>query len=224
MSQEAWTAVDDYIGDRLIGHDSILADVLSESARAGLPSHHVSPAQGKLLHLLARIHNARQILEIGTLAGYSTIWFARALPDGGKIVTLELNPRHAEVAQRNFKRAELTNVELHLGPARETLRHFIAASIEPFDLVFIDADKESLCDYFKCALKLSRPGAIIIADNVVRDGQLADPKSDDPRVRGVRDFHELLSKTTCVSATTIQTVGCKGYDGFTLAIVDKPAM
>ncbi len=224
MSQELWTRVDDYICDHLIEPDVILDEVLAESARAGLPAIHVSAPQGKFLHLLARIHHARRILEIGTLAGYSTIWFARALPDGGKIVTLELNPRHAEVALSNFKRAQLTKVELHLGPARETLRDFIAASIEPFDLVFIDADKESLCDYFECALKLSRPGAVIIADNVVRDGQLADVNSDDPRVRGVREFHELLSKTAGVSATTIQTVGCKGYDGFTLAIINRPTM
>ena len=221
MAREVWTAVDEYICDHLIARDEMLAEVLAESARGGLPEHHVSAAQGKFLQLLARIHKARRILEIGTLAGYSTIWLARGLAHGGKVVTLESNPRHADVARRNFARANLGNIELHLGPARETLRGFIGATIEPFDLVFIDADKESLCDYFECALKLSRPGAVIVADNVVREGQLVDVNCDDARVQGARDFHELVGKTRGVSATTIQTVGCKGHDGFTLAIVHE---
>jgi predicted O-methyltransferase YrrM len=218
MSQELWTRVDDYICDQLIEPDAILDEVLAESTRAGLPAIHVTAPQGKFLQLLARIHKARRILEIGTLAGYSTIWLARGLSTEGRVVTLELDPRHAEVAQRNFDRAQLKNIELHLGPARQTLEHFVDTSIKPFDLVFIDADKESLSDYFNYALKLTRQGAVIIADNVVRDGQLVNSNSDDARVRAVRDFHELLARTGGISATTIQTVGGKGYDGFTILV------
>jgi predicted O-methyltransferase YrrM len=220
MTQARWTAVDDYVQDLLIPHDPVLDAALRASTAAGLPAINVSPSQGKLLHLIARIHAARSILEIGTLAGYSTIWLARALPPGGRIVTLEVSARHAEVARANIARAALSDtVDLRLGRALDTLPRIAAEQGGPFDLVFIDADKESATEYFTWALALSRPGTVIIVDNVVRDGAVVNPDTTDPRVQGVRRFNERLAAESRVQATIIQTVGTKGYDGFALALV-----
>ena len=217
MTQDRWAAVDRYVADLLARSDPVLDAALAASSAAGLPPHDVSPSQGKLLQLLARVQGARAILEIGTLGGYSTIWLARALPDGGRLVTLEADQGYAEVARANIARAGLAAiVELRVGPALETLPQLRG----PFDLVFIDADKRSNPDYLARALELSRPGTLIVADNVVRAGALVDGDSDDPSVQGVRRFHELLAAEPRVSATTIQTVGAKGYDGFTLALVE----
>jgi predicted O-methyltransferase YrrM len=218
--QEQWTAVDRYLTGLLALSDAALDGALRDSAAAGLPAIAVSPAQGKLLHLLARMMGARSILEIGTLGGYSTIWLARALPAGGRLVTLEVDPRHAQVARANLARAGLDRVvELRLGPALETLPLLIAEKRGPFDLIFIDADKVSIPEYFQRALGLSRRGTLIIVDNVVRKGAVADPASADPAVLGVRRFHQLLAVERRVSATTLQTVGSKGYDGLTFALV-----
>jgi len=221
MTQDIWTAVDDYITSSVVGHDPVLEGALERSAAAGLPAISVSPPQGKLLFLLARAMRARRILELGTLGGYSTIWLARALPRGGRVVTLELEPAHAAVAADNLRRANLARrVDIRVGPALETLDQLIAQAVKPFDLIFIDADKPRIPDYYERALALSRPGSMIIVDNVVRDGQLANASSDDANVLGVRRFHELLAHDERVSATTIQTVGTKGYDGFTVSVVN----
>ena len=220
MSVELWAAVDRYMNALIVPGDPALDAALADSAAAGLPSISVSPNQGKLLHLLARVQGARSILEIGTLGGYSTIWLARALPEGGRLVTLEVDPKHAEVALANLARAGLAAVvDLRLGPALETLPRLAAEGIGAFDFVFIDADKVSTPDYFAWALKLTRPGSVIIVDNVVRKGAVVDESSDDPSVRGVRRLYEMLAKEPRVSATAIQTVGTKGYDGFALALV-----
>jgi predicted O-methyltransferase YrrM len=220
MTQEQWTAVDSYLRDLLVPPDPALDSALQASAAAGLPAIHVSPNQGKLLHLLARLQGARTILEVGTLGGYSTIWLARALPAGGSLVTLEVDPNHAEVARANLARAGLAGVvDLRLGPALDTLPRLAAEGRRPFDLIFIDADKPGYPDYFAWALRLSRTGSLIVADNVVRKGAVADPASEAPAVRGVRRFLELLAAEPRVSATVIQTVGSKGYDGFALALV-----
>jgi predicted O-methyltransferase YrrM len=220
MNEELWTAVDRYISDHLIPPDAALDAAMRASAEAGLPEIQVSPAQGKFLHLLAKIRGARAILELGTLGGYSTIWLARALPADGRLITVEADPQRAEVARANIVRAGLDGiVELRTGKALDILPQIAAEQRGPFDLVFIDADKENIPDYFAWALKLTRPGSLIITDNVVRNGALADASNTDPRVHGVRRFHEILSAEPRVSATTLQTVGCKGYDGFTLALV-----
>jgi predicted O-methyltransferase YrrM len=222
--QVQWTAVDDYIADLLLSPDPALEAALAASAAAGLPPIAVTPAQGKLLHLLARLQGARSILELGTLGGFSTIWLARALPADGRLLTVELNPTYAEVARANIANAGLADlVELRVGPALEALAQLAAEERGPFDLIFIDADKQGIPDYFSAALRLAAPGSLIVTDNVVRDGALADPSSDDPRVQGARRLHELLAKEPDVSATTIQTVGAKGYDGFTLALVGVSA-
>ena len=221
MNQDQWTAVDRYISNALMPADPVLEAALQASAEAGLPAINVSPPQGKLLHLLARIHGARSILEIGTLGGYSTIWLARALPVGGRVITLELDPKHAEVARANFARAGLANaIELRLGRALDTLPQLAAEGRGPFDLIFIDADKVSIPDYFAWALKLSRRGTVIVVDNVVRKGAVIDADSNDPSVQGVRRLNQMLAAEPRVSATTVQTVGGKGYDGFTLAVVN----
>jgi predicted O-methyltransferase YrrM len=215
-----WTAVDQYITDLLLEPDPSLDEALRASAAAGLPPIAVTPSQGKLLHLLARLQGARSILELGTLGGFSTIWLARALPADGRLVTVELNPTYAGVARANIANAGLADlVELRVGPALDALAQLAAEDRGPFDLIFIDADKQGIPDYFASALTLAAPGSLIVTDNVVRDGALADATSDDPRVRGARRFHELLANEPAVSATTIQTVGAKGYDGFTLALV-----
>ncbi|WP_375496163.1 O-methyltransferase [uncultured Nostoc sp.] len=220
MNQEQWTAVDRYFTDLLVPSDPALDTALQTSAAAGLPSHNVSPNQGKLLLLLAQIQGARSILEIGTLGGYSTICLARALPSDGRLITLEADPKHAEVARANIAHAGLSKlVDLRLGQALSTLPQIAAENQGPFDLIFIDADKPSNPEYFAWALKLSRRGSLIIADNVVRNGAVIDAASSDPSVQGVRRFNELLASEPRVNATAIQTVGSKGYDGFAIAIV-----
>lgn len=218
--KEQWTAVDRYITDLLVPPDSVLDAVLEANAEAGLPAHDVAPNQGKLLELLARAQGARTILEIGTLGGYSTIWLARALPVDGRLITLEANPKYGKVAQANFVRAGLADmVELRLGKALDTLPQLAVEGHGPFDLIFIDAGKANNAEYFEWALKLSRRGSLIIADNVVRDGAVVEDASDDPRVQGIRRFYEMLAAEARVSATAIQTVGSKGYDGFAIALV-----
>lgn len=220
VTQQQWTAVDEYITEMLVPSDPILDAVLQSSEAAGLPPHNVSPTQGKLLYLLARLHSAKSILEIGTLGGYSTIWLTRALPVGGRLITLEYSPKHAEVASENIKRANLSGmVDIRVGPALDTLPVLANEGFAPFDLIFIDADKPNNPSYLKWALKLSRPGTLIIGDNVVRDGTVADASSEDANVQGIRRFFELIASEPKVSATAIQTVGSKGYDGFALAIV-----
>jgi predicted O-methyltransferase YrrM len=220
MSQEQWSAVDRYLTDLLVPADPALAAALEASAAAGLPSINVTPNLGKLLQLLAQAHGARTILEIGTLGGYSTIWLARALPADGRLVTLESDPKHAEIARGNIARAGLADiVELRLGPAQETLPQLLAEGRGPFDLVFIDADKQNYPAYLGWSLKLTRRGSLIIADNVVRKGAVADAASTDPLVQGVRRFLELLAAEPRVSATAVQTVGNKGYDGLAVAQV-----
>lgn len=211
-----WAATDSYLAGLLAPHDPILDAVLAENAAAGLPPHDVSAAQGKMLALLVRMSGAARILEIGTLGGYSTIWMARALPAGGRIVTIEADVRHADVARRNIARAGLADrVALHVGPALDVL----ATLAGPFDFIFIDADKPNNPAYLAHALMLARPGTVIIGDNVVRGGAVADAASADPNVRGVRDFLAMLASDPRLSATAVQTVGEKGWDGFALAIV-----
>jgi predicted O-methyltransferase YrrM len=220
MTQEQWTAVDEYIADQLIVPDQSLDAALRASIEAGLPSYHVSPAQGKLLYLLAKNCQARTILEIGTLGGYSTIWLARALPEKGRLITLEANERYAEVAQANIAGAGLANfVEVRVGLALDTLPQIADEERGPFDVVFIDADKANTPEYFKWAIKLSRVGSLIIVDNTVRDGKLIDADSTDASVQGVRRLHATLASEPRLTATTIQTVGSKGYDGLTFALV-----
>jgi predicted O-methyltransferase YrrM len=220
MSQDKWKAVDSYITGLLIPPDRALDAALEASVKANLPPINVSPTQGKLLMLLARMQGASKILEIGTLGGYSTIWLARALPADGHLITLEIDPNHAEIARGNIARAGLTNlVELRLGPALEALPQLSAEGRGPFDLIFIDADKPSNTEYFAWALKLSRKGSLIIVDNVVRNGDVIDEASADPRVQGVRRFNKALAGEPRVIATEIQTVGSKGYDGFAIALV-----
>ena len=222
MTQELWTAVDEYLNARLIGADPLLDEARAASLQGGLPDIAVAPNQGKLLHLLARIHGAKNILEIGTLGGYSTIWLARALPPDGSLITLEAEPKHAEVASANIARAGFAKiVDLRLGRAIDTLPRLEAEGRGPFDMVFVDADKASIPDYFTWALKLSRPGALIIVDNVIRKGAVIEDENPDPNVQGVRRFNEMLAAETRVTATCIQTVGAKGYDGFTLALVNN---
>ncbi|MGO9198346.1 MAG: O-methyltransferase [Acidimicrobiales bacterium] len=220
MSQELWTDVDHYLTDSLHEPDASLDAALEASAAAGLPPIQVSTNQGKLLHLLARIQGARRILEVGTLGGYSTIWLARALPAGGKLISLELEPLHAEVARENLQRAGLGGVaEVRLGRAIDSLAALSGETPEPFDFVFIDADKPSNADYFEWALRLTKPGSVIVVDNVVRGGAVADSNSTNEAVLGVRRLHDLIHGDPRVTATGIQTVGTKGYDGFTLALV-----
>jgi predicted O-methyltransferase YrrM len=185
-----------------------------------LPSISVAPNEGKLLMLLAQLCGARNILEIGTLGGYSTIWLARGMASGGNLITLEASAKHAEVAGLNIARAGLADmVEVRVGPAGDTLPRLAAEGLGPFDLIFIDADKEGYSEYFAWALKLARPGTLIIADNVIRDGEILDPTSSDPRVQGIRRFNQLLANEPRVRATVIQTVGRKGHDGMAIAIV-----
>jgi predicted O-methyltransferase YrrM len=218
MTERVWNNVDSYIEGLLIGQDEALDGALAATEAADLPAISVSPSQGKMLHLIARIHGARKILEFGTLAGYSTIWLARALPADGKLITLEADPRHAEVASGNIAAAGLADrVEIRVGKALDTL-----PSLEnegPFDLFFIDADKVNNPNYVRWALDHSRPGSVIIVDNVVRSGLVADADSTDPSVIGTRELGTLLSREPRVSATMVQTVGSKGYDGFALAVV-----
>jgi len=220
MNQEQWTAVDNYIGSLVVPSDAALDAAIEASAKAELPAIAVTPNQGKLLHILARLVKAKKILEIGTLGGYSTIWLGRALPPRGRLYTLEINPKHAEVALKNVKLAKVGNVvELRLGPAIDSLKKLAKEKAGPFDLTFIDADKASIPDYFTWSLKLSRSGSLIIVDNVVRKGAVIDATSKDADVQGVRRLNEMLAKEKRVTATTIQTVGTKGYDGITIVMV-----
>ena len=217
MSQETWTAVDDYLNDTIVRPDDALAAALEASRAAGLPEIAVTAAQGKLLNLQARSMGARRILEIGTLGGYSAIWLARALPAGGRLISLEYIAKHAEVARGNLARAGLAEVaEVRVGAGLELMRSLAA----PFDLFFIDADKEGYADYFRGCLQLSRPGSVMIFDNVVRDGKVINSASKDSMVQGVRQLYQAIAAEPRVSATTIQTVGAKGYDGFCMAVVN----
>jgi predicted O-methyltransferase YrrM len=225
MSNETWSAVDDYVAEHLIAEDPVLDAAVAASAAAGLPVGAISASQGKLLELLARVRGARSILELGTLGGYSTIWLARALPPGGRLVTLELDPHCARVARENIANAGLAElVRVRVGDALQTLPALLAEGAGPFDLIFIDADKRNNPAYLEWSLKLARAGSVIVADNVVRGGAILAPDAGDPRlgdggIQGVRRFYELLAAEPRVSATAIQTVGAKGHDGFVLALV-----
>jgi predicted O-methyltransferase YrrM len=220
MSQETWTAVDRYFTEQLSLSDPALEAALAANKAAELPAIDVAPNQGKLLHLFARIIGARRILEIGTLGGYSSIWLARALPVGGKLITLEFNPRHADIARENISRARLAHlVDIRVGAALDTLPKLQQESSEPFDLIFIDADKINNAEYLYWALRLSRPGALIIIDNVVREGKVIDAASTDKDVQGARHLFEALAAEPRLSSSALQTVGSKGYDGFAIALV-----
>lgn len=220
MPEEIWSEVDEYVSRLLSPHDEALKAALEASEKAGLPAIQVSPPQGKLLTLLARSLGAKAILEFGTLGGYSTIWLGRGLADGGRLLTLEADPSYAEVARENVARAGLGDVvDIRVGAALNVLPELEAEDAGPFDLTFIDADKAHTPDYFTWALDHSRPGSLIVADNVVRDGGLVDFENLDPAIAAQRQFHEMLAAEPRVSATTIQTVGGKGYDGFTIALV-----
>jgi predicted O-methyltransferase YrrM len=220
MNQDQWTAVDKYVTELFIPPDPILDAALKDSAAANLPPINVTPTQGKLLHLLAKISGAQNILEIGTLGAYSTIWLARALPKTGRLITLETDPKHAQIARANIARAGLSDVvEVRQARALDALPQLAAEGRGSFDLIFIDADKVATADYFAWSLKLSRPGSLIIVDNVVRKGAVVNAQSQDVDVQGIRRFNQMLAAEKRVSATTIQTVGSKGYDGFALALV-----
>jgi len=220
MNQDQWKAVDNYLAGLLVPPDTALDAALEASTTAGLPPINVSPTHGKLLHLLATMQGARLILEIGTLGAYSTIWLARALPADGRLITLEADSKHADVARANIVRAGLEGiVELRLGKALDTLPQIAAGKNGPFDLIFIDADKQNIPRYFDWALRLSRSGTLIVVDNVVRGGAVVDAATEDTNVQGVRQFLDIVAREARVSATAIQTVGLKGYDGFALALV-----
>jgi predicted O-methyltransferase YrrM len=222
MSNALWISVDEFISSLCLPADPVLDAAVEASEAAGLPSIAVSPAQGKLLYLLALTRQAHSILEIGTLGGYSSIWLARALPPEGRLVTLELSPVHAEVARANIARAGLQGqVEVRVGPAVETLPRLVAEGAGPFDVVFIDADKPGYPDYWPWALRLSRRGTLIVADNVVRDGAVADANNTDPNVLGVRRYLQCVASESTVAATVVQTVGVKGYDGLSVAVVTR---
>jgi predicted O-methyltransferase YrrM len=220
MSEQQWADVDDYLVGLFLPRESALEETLSRSSAQGLPPIAVAPNQGKMLEILARMQRARRILEIGTLGGYSTIWLARALPSDGVLVSLELESHHAEVARMNIDQAGLGSlVDILVGLATDSLRQLIDENAEPFDFIFIDADKEHNADYFAWALKLSRRGSLIVVDNVVRDGRIIDAGSTDPGVLGVRRLNDMIAAEPRVSATVIQTVGSKGYDGLAFALV-----
>jgi predicted O-methyltransferase YrrM len=213
-----WLEVDSFLEEQLLGSDPVLEATLAANAAAGLPSIDVAPLAGKLLHLLALMIGARRILEIGTLGGYSTIWMARALGEGGRVITLEADERHAEVARANFARAGVADrIELRLGRALDTLPGLVGEA--PFDLIFIDADKPAMPDYLSWALKLSRPGTVIVGDNVVRGGQVAGPASSDPWLRGVQRFLEMIGEDDRLTGTALQVVGARGWDGLAIAVV-----
>jgi predicted O-methyltransferase YrrM len=219
-----WSTVEDYFAGALLRLDPALDAALADSAAAGLPAIAVAPAEGKLLQLLARLANAKRILEVGTLGGYSTIWLARSLPPGGKVITLEISATHADVARRNLARAKVDDrVEVWVAPAAESLARLLREKGPPFDFVFIDADKENNVAYFTAALALARPGTVIVVDNVVRDGEVANAASTNAMVRGVRALIDLVAREPRVDATALQTVGKKGYDGFLIAVVASVA-
>lgn len=217
-----WTKVDDYFGDLLAPGDDAMKQVLRANHQAGLPAIGVSPLQGKFLFLLVKIVQARRVLEIGTLGGYSTIWMARALPANGRVVTLEMDPKHAEVARQNLSAAGvLHRVDLRLGRALDTLPALHIPGAEPFDLIFVDADKQNNPEYLEWAVKLGRPGTVIVVDNVVREGKVIDAKSRKSDIRGTRRMTELMARNPRLSATALQTVGVKGYDGFAMAVLES---
>ena len=224
MSKDLWVTVDRYLGEQLIGPDGALDNAVATSSKAGLPDIAVSPTHGKLLHLLARTLGARKILEIGTLGGYSTIWLARALPADGSVITLEADPKHADVARANIGNSGLSRlVQVRVGAALDTLPQLAAEGKGPFDLIFIDADKINTSAYFTWAMTLSRPGTLIVIDNVIRDGAVADASSTDTSVQAMRRFFDLVRFDARVEVTAIQTVGVKGYDGFALVRVKDAA-
>lgn len=220
MDKQLWTDVDHYFLEKLIPPDPISEQISAANAAAGLPPIDVAPNQGKFLHLLARMLHAKRILEIGTLGGYSAIWLARALPPDGRLITLEAEPKHAEVAKANLARAGVASlVDVRLGPAFDSLRVLWNESTQPFDLIFIDADKQNNPGYLEWSLRFSRAGTVIICDNVVRNGAVINPDSADPDIQGTRRFFEMISAEPRLDATALQTVGMKGYDGFTIALV-----
>jgi predicted O-methyltransferase YrrM len=220
MDQEIWTAVDRYFNETAVGTDAALDAAAAAAEAAQLPPVSVTPAYGKLLHLIARVQGAKRILEIGTLAGYSTIWLARALPPDGRVVTLEFNPKHADIARANLARAGLADrVEIRVAPALDSLSQLAAGREQPFDLIFIDADRANVATYFDRAVKLARHGSVIVVDNVVRKGRVLDTSNSDAEIVGVRRFVERLASDSRVSATILQTVSSKGHDGFVLALV-----
>jgi predicted O-methyltransferase YrrM len=222
LINSTWADVDEFFTRNLLPADDALAAAMETSIAEGLPPISVTPPQGKLLHLQARMCGARRVLEIGTLGGYSTIWLARALPQGGRVITLEIDEHHADVARRNLERAGVSDrVEVRLGDAAKILAAMKAAGEAPFDFIFVDADKKSSDVYFDASLALSHPGTVIVVDNVVRDGKVADAASDDPDILGIRRMTERLAREPRVTATAIQTVGGKSYDGFLLAIVTR---
>ena len=220
MSEELWAKVDDYLVEKLIPADAGLTAAREANAAAKLPAIDVSPTQGKFLFLLAKVRGARRILEVGTLGGYSTIWLARALPEDGRLVTLEVEKRHAEVALKNIERAGLSGrVELRLAPAAESLAALVAENAQPFDLIFIDADKPNNPVYLEWAMQLARPGTLVIVDNVIREGAVIQSENEDESVRGTRRLFDLIAADQRLDATALQTVGSKGYDGFVVAMV-----
>jgi predicted O-methyltransferase YrrM len=220
MSQEQWTAVDRYFVEQLHLSDPILDAAMHANAAAELPAIDVAPNQGRLLQFLVRLTQARKILEIGTLGGYSTIWLARALPPGGRLISLEFNPKHAEVAQANIRLAGLSDrIEIRIGAALDSLPVLEKEGLAPFDFIFVDADKPNNQGYLEWAIKLSRPGTLIIVDNVVRHGAIVDASSTDPTIQGTRRMFETMSRDSRLLSTALQTVGCKGYDGFAMTIV-----
>src|SRR6185437_4330439 len=220
MSEELCTKVDEYLAERLIPADAALAAAREANAEAKLPAIDVTPTLGKFLYLLAKVQGARRILEVGTLGGYSTIWLARALPEGGKLITLEIEKRHADVALKNIERAGVAErVELRRAPAAESLEALVKEGGEPFDFIFIDADKPNNPVYLEWALRLARVGTIVVVDNVIREGAIADAESKDESVRGTRRLFDLISANPRLDATALQTVGSKGYDGFVVAVV-----
>ena len=221
MNERGWNAVDAYFTRTIVGQDAALEAALAANAAAGLPHIDVSPPHGKLLYLLARMAGAARALEIGTLGGYSTIWLARALPPNGRLVTLEAVEKHAAVARQNIARANLSEkVEMRVGPALDSLPRIEAEGLGPFDFVFIDADKSNNANYLVWALRLSRPGTVIVVDNVVREGAIVEGAASDSGADGIRRMFELMAQEPRLKATAIQTVGSKGWDGFALAIVE----
>ncbi|KAA1007728.1 O-methyltransferase [Paraburkholderia panacisoli] len=220
MTQKQWDAMDEFLTSRLLAPDAVLDAVLDASAAAGLPPINVAPNQGKLLHLLAKLRGARRILEVGTLGGYNTIWLARALPTGGRLISLEMNPDNAAVARANVERAGLSGiVSIVMGAAAQTLAKFVTDGVEPFDMIFLDADKKNYPDYLRLSLQLSQPGTLIVGDNVIRGGRIADQKSTDPDVVGLHEYFRLLATNPQLDSTAVQTVGIKGWDGFSMSIV-----
>jgi predicted O-methyltransferase YrrM len=215
MNLETWTNIDAYFTDLLHDHDPILDAVLADSTKAGLPEIQVSVPQGKWLHLMVQLSGAKRVLELGTLGAYSTIWIARALPSDGRLITLEAEPLHVQVSRQNLAHAGLSEkVDVMEGAALDTLQQLIEQNVEPFDFVFLDADKENYPNYLPGILQLMHTGSVLIADNVVRDGAVIEPDHTDSRVRGVRQFNQLVADNPAINATGIQTVGTKGYDGY----------